>query len=111
MLLLHDANPRSLQTCTHQLHQVLTTLAGGQTLEVVRKAGALSAHTRYARIDEILADGLEPWLQNAMERLDRLGNAIHRQFMTAADATETRPPIKAPFRPPSQLQFQAQTPA
>lgn len=111
VMLLHDANPRSLQTCTHSLHQVLSTLAGDKTLEVVRQAGALSAHTRYARIDEIIADGLEPWLQNAMERLDRLGNAIHRQFMTAADATETRPQIKAPSRPPSQLQFQAQTPA
>ncbi len=109
VMLLHDANPRSLQTCTHQLHQVLTTLAGGQTLEVVRKAGALSAHTRYARIDEILADGLEPWLQNAMERLDLLGSAIHRQFMTAADAIETRPPPKPLPQPPSQLQFQAQT--
>ena len=111
VMLLHDANPRSLQTCTHSLHQVLSTLAGDKTLEVVRQAGALSAHTRYARIDEIIADGLEPWLQNAMERLDRLGNAIHRQFMTAADATETRPQVKAPIHPPSQLQFQAQTPA
>lgn len=109
VMLLHDANPRSLQTCTHSLHQVLTTLSGGQTLEVVRQAGALSAHTRYARIDEIIADGLEPWLQNAMERLDRLGNAIHRQFMTAVDATESRPQVKAPSHPPSQLQFQAQT--
>ena len=90
---------------------MLSTLAGDKTLEVVRQAGALSAHTRYARIDEIIADGLEPWLQNAMERLDRLGNAIHRQFMTAADAIETRTQIKAPSRPPSQLQFQAQTPA
>ena len=108
-MLLHDANPRSLQTCTHSLHQVLTTLSGGQTLEVVRQAGALSAHTRYARIDEIIADGLEPWLQNAMERLDRLGNAIHRQFMTAVDTTESRPQVKAPSHPPSQLQFQAQT--
>ncbi len=111
VMLLHDANPRSLQTCTHSLHQVLSTLSGDKTLEVVRQAGALSAHTRYARIDEIIADGLEPWLQNAMERLDRLGNAIHRQFMTAADAIETRPQVKMAFRPPSQLQFQAQTPA
>lgn len=109
IMLLHDANPRSLQTCTHSLHQVLTTLAGDKTLEVVRQAGALSAHTRYARIDEIVADGLEPWLQNAMQRLDRLGNAIHRQFMTAVDPTETRPQVKAPSHPPSQLQFQAQS--
>ena len=111
VMLLHDANPRSLQTCTHQLHQVLRTLAGGQALEVVRKAGALSAHTRYARIDEIIADGLEPWLQDGMERLDHLGNAIHRQFMNAADTVDTRPPPRTPARAPSQIQFQGQTPA
>lgn len=108
VMLLHEANPRSLQTCTHQLHQVLLTLAGGQTLEVVRQAGALSAHTRYARIDEIITDGLEPWLQNAMERLDRLGNAIHRQFMNAVDAEEARLALKPVQHPPPQLQFQAQ---
>lgn len=111
VMLLHDANPRSLQTCTHQLHQVLRTLAGGQALEVVRKAGALSAHTRYARIDEIIADGLEPWLQDGMERLDHLGNAIHRQFMNAADTVDTRPPPRTPARAPSQIQFQGQTSA
>jgi uncharacterized alpha-E superfamily protein len=90
LMLLQDVNPRSLQTCVHNLHQVLTALAGGQSLEVVRQAGALSAHTRYARIDEILAEGLEPWLQNALARLERLSGAIHRQFMSAADAVQTQ---------------------
>lgn len=90
LMLLHEANPRSLQTCTHTLHGVLRDLAGGQPLEVVRQAGALSAHVRYARIDEILAEGLEPWLQAAMARLVRLGDAIHRQFMSAADMVPPR---------------------
>lgn len=90
LMLLHDANPRSLQTCTHTLHGVLRDLAGGEAPEVVRQAGALSAHVRYARIDEILADGLEPWLQNAMARLVRLGDAIQRQFMSAADIAPPR---------------------
>jgi len=90
LMLLHEANPRSLQTCTHTLHEVLRDLAGGQALEVVRQAGALSAHVRYARIDEILAEGLEPWLQGAMARLVRLGDAIHRQFMSADDMTPPR---------------------
>jgi uncharacterized alpha-E superfamily protein len=104
VMLLHDTNPRSLQTCTHQLHQVLRTLAGGQALEVVRQAGALSAHTRYARIDEILADGLEPWLQNAMDRLVRLGQAIHRQFMTADDGAASVLPIQTSTQATTQSQ-------
>ncbi len=85
LMLLRDGNPRSLQTCTNTLHGVLRTLAGGDGLEVVRQAGALSAFTRYARIDEIIASGLETWLQDAMARLTRLGDEIHRQFMLAAE--------------------------
>lgn len=89
LMLLRDGNPRSLQTCTNTLHDVLRTLAGGDGLEVVRQAGALSAFTRYARIDEIIASGLETWLQDAMARLTRLGDEIHRQFMLAAE--QSRP--------------------
>lgn len=85
VMLLHTANPRSLQTCTHQLYRVLRTLEGEDGADVVRQAGALSAHTRYARIDEIFAEGLEAWLQNAMTRLVRLAEAIHRRFMMASD--------------------------
>src|SRR5690606_312318 len=85
LMLLQDRNPRSLLTCTAKAHSVLQALAGGANLEVVRQAGALSAQCRYARIDEILGLGLEPWLQDAMARLTRLGDAIHRQFMVSTD--------------------------
>lgn len=90
LMLLQDSNPRSLLTCTNTLHDVLCTLAGGEAMESVRLAGALSAQSRYARIDEILANGLEPWLQDAMKRLDRLGNEIHRQFMTSTAVSQSQ---------------------
>lgn len=85
LMLLSEASPRSLQTCAHSLHTVLRELAHGDRLEVVRLAGAAEAQTRYARIEDILAGGLEPWLQAAMARLIALGNGIHRQFMTSTD--------------------------
>jgi uncharacterized alpha-E superfamily protein len=85
LMLLSDASPRSLQTCSQSLHQVLRELARGERLDVVREAGAAEAHTRYARIEDILGGGLEPWLQAAMSRLIGLGNGIHRQFMTSTD--------------------------
>lgn len=90
LMLLQPDNPRSLQTCASTLHHVLRTLAGSESLEVVRQAGALSAQSQYARIDEIIAGGLEPWLADAMARLIKLGNEIHRQFMSAADM----PPVQ-----------------
>ncbi|WP_257385078.1 alpha-E domain-containing protein [Tahibacter caeni] len=91
LMLLQETNPRSLATCTQTLHQVLQTLAGGQPLEAVRRAGALAAQSRYARIDEVLATGLEAWLQDAMGRLIRLGEEIHRQFMVSTDLAAPLP--------------------
>ncbi|MCR6662901.1 MAG: alpha-E domain-containing protein [Luteimonas sp.] len=85
LMLLQEHNPRSLLTCTATAHSVLQTLAGGEAMEVVRQAGALSAQCRYARIDEILGHGFEPWLQDTMSRLIKLGDAIHRQFMVSTD--------------------------
>jgi len=85
LMLLSDASPRSLQTCAQSLHTVLRELAGGARMDVVRQAGAAEAQTRYARIEDILAGGLEPWLQAAMARLIALGDGIHRQFMTSTD--------------------------
>lgn len=88
LMLLRSDNPRSLQTCTERLHQVLQALAGNDSLEVVRQAGALAAQSRYALIDEIIAGGLDAWLQDAMERLARLGAEIHHQFMSAAEVSQ-----------------------
>jgi uncharacterized alpha-E superfamily protein len=97
LMLLQDDNPRSLLTCAGTLHAVLQTLAGSDTLEVVRQAGALAAQSRYARIDDIIAGGLEPWLQDTMDRLARLGREIHRQFMAVdAPALPLRPQVHAP---------------
>ena len=99
LMLLNDDNPRSLQACVAAIHRVLQSLAGGESVEVARQAGALAAQARYARIDEIIAGGLEPWLQDTMGRLSRLGDEIHRQFMT----TEV-----VPFSPPGMSQSQWQ---
>lgn len=96
LMLLQETNPRSLLTCTATAHSVLQTLAGGEALEVVRQAGALSAQARYARIDEVLERGLEAWLQDAMARLIRLGEAIQREFMVSTDVAT---PVIAPVRP------------
>ena len=62
----------------------------------MRQAGALSAHCRYARIDEIVDHGLETWLQEAMARLVRLSDAIHRQFMVSTDVAS---PVVVAARP------------
>ncbi|PBJ82556.1 hypothetical protein CMZ84_10370 [Lysobacteraceae bacterium NML93-0399] len=94
LMLLNEDNPRSLQACVGSIHRIVQALSGGESLEVARQAGALAAQARYARIDEIIAGGLEPWLQDTMDRLTRLGAEIHRQFMTV----EATPAEGAPMR-------------
>ena len=85
LMLLRDINPRSFHTCVATLHHALVAMAGSESLEVVRLAGALAAQSRYARISDIIQSGLEGWLQNAMQRLSELGDEIHRQFMLSLD--------------------------
>ncbi|TXI45407.1 MAG: alpha-E domain-containing protein [Lysobacter sp.] len=85
LMLLHAANPRSLRTCAHQLYRVLRALESDENADAVRQSGAFSARIQYARIDEIFAEGLEHWLQDAMSRVVRLGQAVHRHFMAASD--------------------------
>ncbi|MCD9027488.1 alpha-E domain-containing protein [Luteimonas sp. BDR2-5] len=91
LMLLNSDNPRSLQTCLGAAHRILQALSGGTPLEVVRQAGALAAQSRYARIDEIIAGGMEAWLQDTMARLAGLGAEIHRQFMSTASALPSGP--------------------
>lgn len=104
LMLLNGGNPRSLRTCVGRLHEVLQSLAGHDGLEVVRQAGSLAAQVQYARLDEIVESGLEAWLQDAMARLVRLGDEIHRQFMSADDEVT---PVPAWPRGASQTQSQS----
>lgn len=103
LMLLQPDNPCSLQTCADTLHSVLRNLAGNDSLQAVRLAGQLSARARYARIDEVIAGGLERWLQETMAQLIGLGEEIHRQFMLATDTT----PIVAPAMARARSQWQA----
>ena len=86
LMLVNEENPRSFARCARTLHGVLEQLAGGRELEVVRQAGLLASLVRFARVDRMLASGLEAHLQDFMQRLVELGDEIHRQFMAAGEA-------------------------
>jgi uncharacterized alpha-E superfamily protein len=87
MILNHDS-PRSLATCTGVVHKTLIALAGPGNHEVVRQAGALMAETRYGCIDDVLAQGMEVWLQRVMTRLFVLGQQINRHFLLTPEIVE-----------------------
>ncbi len=85
LMLVNEDNPRSLASCTRTLHDVLQKLAGQDALEVVRQAGLLASLVRFARVDRLIASGLEAQLQDFMARLIELGDEIRRQFMASGD--------------------------
>lgn len=86
LMILNPEAPRSLATCTGTVHRALSELAGPGNHEVVRQAGALMAEVRYSRIDDVLAQGMEGWLQRAMARLFTLSAQVDRHFLLTPEA-------------------------
>jgi uncharacterized alpha-E superfamily protein len=89
MMIFQQDMPRSLAVCTRWLHRILEMLADNPRTEAVRQAGALAARLRYGRMEDVLEQGMKPFLDDFMQRLDALGQAIVDQFMTSID-TDTR---------------------
>lgn len=85
MLIFHSDMPRSLAVCCRTLHRLLVSLADAPGIEAVRLAGALSASLRYGRMQDVLEQGMRPFLDQFMERLQGLTEEIARQFMISSD--------------------------
>ena len=84
LLILRLDMPRSLHACTKGLVRVLEAIKNGQSAETERLAGILHAHIHYARIDDILKQGLHEYLTNFMDRIYELGDGIGRDFLVPA---------------------------
>ncbi len=87
LMILREDLPRSLAACTSAMLAVLITLSGQPRSEVARQAGALAAETRYGRIEEILAEGMDVYLSRFMLRLFALAREIDRHFLLAGDVS------------------------
>jgi len=87
LMILREDLPRSLAACTSAILAVLITLSGQPRSEVARQAGALAAETRYGRIEEILAEGMDVYLSRFMQRLFALAGEIDRHFLLAGDVS------------------------
>ena len=80
--------PAAFACCLHVGNAgVLITLSGQPRSEVARQAGALAAETRYGRIEEILAEGMDVYLSRFMQRLFALAREIDRHFLLAGDVS------------------------
>ncbi len=84
LLILRLDMPRSLHACTKGLVRVLEAIKNGQSTETERLAGILHARIHYARIDDILKQGLHEFLTDFMDRIYELGDGIGRDFLVPA---------------------------
>ncbi len=85
LLILRSDMPRSLLASMDEVVAILSTVRNGQSAETERRAGKLHADLRYARIEDIFAVGLHPWLTNFLERINDLGNGISQDFLVPLD--------------------------
>ncbi len=63
------------------MEAMLQKLSNQHSQETQRLAGQLSAELRYARIEEILEDGLHPYLENFQQRVFELGMRVSQDFL------------------------------
>lgn len=89
LLILRPELPRSLVACFGRVSELLEAIAaeqGGRRGECHRLAGELHATLRYARIDDIFAEGLHLFLTQKIQRTAQLGNAIDAFYIKGAGA-------------------------
>ncbi|MEZ5646525.1 MAG: alpha-E domain-containing protein [Burkholderiaceae bacterium] len=81
LLILRADMPRSLAACLNEVVANLQVVSNEQTQETLRRAGKLRADLQFARIDEILANGLHAFLTQFLDRVNELGGRISQDFL------------------------------
>ncbi len=79
LLIIRGEFPRSLTFCYQQITQELDAIQSqdpARASEAKRQAHSLYAHTRFARIDQIIESGLHEYLTGLIDRTDELGAQI-----------------------------------
>jgi len=81
LLILRSDMPRSLHACMNEVVSNLAMVGSEPSLESARRAGKLRADIQYARIEEILANGLHAFLTQFLDRVNDIGASISREFL------------------------------
>lgn len=84
LLILRPDMPRSLLGCLNEVMSNLAMVTSDTSSETSRRAGKLRSDLQYARIDEILANGLHAFLTQFLDRVNELGSHLSREFLVPA---------------------------
>jgi uncharacterized alpha-E superfamily protein len=81
LLVLRDDLPRSLHRCLHEIHENLRAVGNAQSAETERRSGAMYSHLRYGRLGELVAPGLDAFLDGFLAEVHDLGWRIAQDFL------------------------------
>ncbi len=81
LLILRPDMPRSLSHCITRMQANLKRVANPQSGETLRRVGRLEAKLAFGSIDEILAEGLHPFLDGFLAEVSDLGDRISKDFL------------------------------
>ena len=73
--------PRSLLGCLNEVMRNLAMVTSDSASETRRRAGKLCSDLQYARIDDILANGLHVFLTQFLDRVNEIGAHLSREFL------------------------------
>lgn len=86
LLMLRADMPRSLLACMEQVLANLKAVRNGVSAGTERLAGKMHADLQFARIEDVLAAGMDATLGRFMENIYALGNGISRDFLVPLGA-------------------------
>jgi len=81
LLMLRGDMPRSLLACMDEVVQNLREVRNDVSADTERFAGKLHADLRFAKLDDILANGLHDTLTRFLADIYQLGNRVSRDFL------------------------------
>jgi uncharacterized alpha-E superfamily protein len=81
LLLLRVDMPRSLARCMKEVYNNLRAVSNARSAETERIAGKMEAHLRFGRIEDIMKEGLHPFLLSALGSVQVLGQRIADDFL------------------------------
>jgi uncharacterized alpha-E superfamily protein len=81
LLILRPEMPRSLLACLNEVEVNLKELANLRSGPTLRQAGKLRAELTFCTIEEILEEGLHPYLQRFLERINVIASGVSRDFL------------------------------
>jgi len=81
LLMLRADMPRSLLACMDEVVANLKQVRNDLSADTERVAGKMHAELQFARIEDILEDGLHDYLTTFLENIFNLGNRVSRDFL------------------------------